>query len=145
MNQETNDKIDEELSEIFDKLQEEENQPEEVELLEEVEKESEEVNEPVEASKEVEAEESEAIEEELEEEEDPEIANAPKEWTAKSKDSWSGIDKDIRREILKREGENNNAFELNQDKIRYADSIEKMVAPYMATIRANNVLSLIHI
>ena len=148
MNQETNDKIDEELSEIFDKLQEEEAAEATAEQDSEEIADAENNEETADTAEEETAVQSNVIKETAEDEEetaetaedeDPEIANAPKEWTAKSKDSWSGIDKDIRREILKREGENNNAFELNQDKIRYADSIEKMVAPYMATIRANNV------
>jgi len=148
MNQETNDKIDEELSEIFDKLQEEEAAEATAEQDSEETADAENNEETADTAEEETAVQSNVIKETAEDEEetaetaedeDPEIANAPKEWTAKSKDSWSGIDKDIRREILKREGENNNAFELNQDKIRYADSIEKMVAPYMATIRANNV------
>jgi len=148
MNQETNDKIDEELSEIFDKLQEEEAAEATAEQDSEEIADAENNEETADTAEEETAVQSNVIKETAEDEEEtaetaedeePEIANAPKEWTAKSKDSWSGIDKDIRREILKREGENNNAFELNQDKIRYADSIEKMVAPYMATIRANNV------
>lgn len=148
------DSLDDDLSEIFDKLEEEDNGDEQSEQEDsgdssEPEAEAEgssaegdgEVAESeASAGEESSSEESsnEGSEEESEEEEpeDPELANAPPSWSAEAKEQWGDMSPRARQEVLKREGDRENEYVRNKSLIDSAVAMEKIITPYMATINA---------
>lgn len=67
------------------------------------------------------------------------LRNPPQSWTAGGKAIWQRIPRVARAEILKREEDTNNEFKQNEQRIRFASQMERVLQPYQATMNARGV------
>jgi len=66
----------------------------------------------------------------------PSFTPAPNSWSAQAKAKWAAIDPEIRAEIAKREGDMERGVRKIDEERSFAKEMQKIVAPYEATIRA---------
>lgn len=64
---------------------------------------------------------------------------APSSWTVQAKEKWESLDPEIQAEVDRRESDFHKGIEQYKVKAEQADTWEKAVSPYLATIRAIGV------
>jgi hypothetical protein len=128
------DSINTSLKEIQEREPEAEEKPE-VEQPVEVEEpeETEEKEQPEETE---EAPEPEAAEPAPQEPEDRSIVNPPSTWTAKAKSMWKDMHPELRKEVLRREGNIRKGIEQYKEKAEFGNRLERTISPYRAFLNA---------